>query len=72
MSTIIASDEQRVVDSVPHQLLIGGEWRDGEHGTLQVEDPSTGEVLAEVADASPADAMAALDAAVEAAPAWAA
>jgi succinate-semialdehyde dehydrogenase / glutarate-semialdehyde dehydrogenase len=72
MSTIIASDEQRVVDSVPHQLLIGGEWRDGEHGTLPVEDPSTGEVLAEVADASPADAMAALDAAVDAAPAWAA
>jgi succinate-semialdehyde dehydrogenase / glutarate-semialdehyde dehydrogenase len=72
MSTIIASNEQRVVDSVPHQLLIGGEWRNGEHGTLQVEDPSTGEVLAEVADASPADAMAALDAAVDAAPAWAA
>jgi succinate-semialdehyde dehydrogenase / glutarate-semialdehyde dehydrogenase len=72
MSTIIASDEQRVVESVPHQLLIGGEWRDGEHGTLEVEDPSTGGVLAEVANASPADAMAALDAAVEAAPAWAA
>jgi len=44
----------------------------GEHGTLPVQDPSTGEVLAEVADASPADAIAALDAAVEAAPAWAA
>ena len=72
MSTIIASDEQRVVESVPHQLLIGGEWRKGEHGTLQVEDPSTGDVLTEVADASPADAVAALDAAVEAAPAWAA
>jgi succinate-semialdehyde dehydrogenase / glutarate-semialdehyde dehydrogenase len=72
MSTIIASDEHRVVKSVPHQLLIGGKWRDGEHGTLEVEDPSTGGVLAEVADASPADAMAALDAAVEAAPAWAA
>ena len=39
---------------------------------FRFEDPSTGEVLAEVADASPADAMAALDAAVEAAPAWAA
>ena len=44
----------------------------GEHGTLPVQDPSTGEVLVEVADASPADAIAALDAAVEAAPAWAA
>src|SRR6202789_4444380 len=72
MSMIIASDEHRVVESVPHQLLIGGEWRNGEHGTLEVEDPSTGRVLAEVADASPADAVAALDAAVEAAPAWAA
>jgi succinate-semialdehyde dehydrogenase / glutarate-semialdehyde dehydrogenase len=72
MSTIMATDEQRVVDSVPHKLLIGGEWQKGEHGTLPVEDPSTGEVLAEVADASPADAIAALDAAVEAAPAWAA
>src|ERR1700722_17457085 len=72
MSTIIASNEQRGVDSVPHELLIGGEWRDGEHGTLTVEAPSTGGVLAEVANASPADAMAALDAAVEAAPAWAA
>ncbi|HEY2595452.1 MAG TPA: aldehyde dehydrogenase family protein, partial [Chloroflexota bacterium] len=72
MSTIIASDERRVVESVPHQLLIGGEWRDGEHGTLSVEDPATGEVLVDVADASPADAVAALDAAVEAAPEWAA
>jgi succinate-semialdehyde dehydrogenase/glutarate-semialdehyde dehydrogenase len=72
MSTIIASDERRVVESVPHQLLIGGEWRDGEHGTLSVEDPATGEVLVDVADASPEDAVAALDAAVEAGPEWAA
>ncbi|HUY58692.1 MAG TPA: NAD-dependent succinate-semialdehyde dehydrogenase [Solirubrobacteraceae bacterium] len=72
MSTITASDERRVVESVPHELLIGGKSRVGEHGTLPVQDPSTGEVLAEVADASPADAIAALDAAVEAAPAWAA
>jgi succinate-semialdehyde dehydrogenase / glutarate-semialdehyde dehydrogenase len=72
MSTIIAGDERRVVESIPHQLLIGGKWRDGEHGTLQVEDPATGEILAEVADASPADAVRALDAAVEAGPAWAA
>jgi succinate-semialdehyde dehydrogenase/glutarate-semialdehyde dehydrogenase len=72
MSTITAGDERRVVESVPHELLIGGKSRVGEHGTLPVQDPSTGEVLAEVADASPADAVAALDAAVEAAPAWAA
>ncbi len=72
MTTNIASDERRVVDSVPHQLLIGGEWRDGEHGLLTVEDPATGEPLAEIADASPADAVAGLDAAVAAGPAWAA
>jgi succinate-semialdehyde dehydrogenase / glutarate-semialdehyde dehydrogenase len=72
MSTITAADERRVVESVPHELLIGGKSRVGEHGTLPVQDPSTGEVLAEVADASPADAIAALDAAVEAAPTWAA
>ncbi|HET9094838.1 MAG TPA: NAD-dependent succinate-semialdehyde dehydrogenase [Solirubrobacteraceae bacterium] len=72
MITNIASDERRVVDSVPHQLLIGGEWRDGEHGLLTVEDPATGEALTEIADASPADAVAALDAAVAASPAWAA
>jgi succinate-semialdehyde dehydrogenase/glutarate-semialdehyde dehydrogenase len=72
MSTISVSDEQRVVDSVPNQLLIGGEWQKGEGGTFQVEDPATGEVLTEVADASPENAVAALDAAVAAGPEWAA
>jgi succinate-semialdehyde dehydrogenase/glutarate-semialdehyde dehydrogenase len=71
MSTIVAADEQHVVDSVPRRLYIGGEWRDGESGTFAVDDPSTGEALIEVANASPDDARAALDAAVEAAPAWA-
>jgi succinate-semialdehyde dehydrogenase/glutarate-semialdehyde dehydrogenase len=61
----IASSEQTVVDSVPHQLYIGGEWRDGGGGTIPVEDPSTGETLCEVADATPADADAALQAAHE-------
>ena len=64
MSTIVAADEQQVVDSVPRRLYIGGEWRDGENGTFAVEDPSTGEALTEVADASQDDARAALDAAV--------
>jgi succinate-semialdehyde dehydrogenase/glutarate-semialdehyde dehydrogenase len=71
MSTTIAADEQQVVDSVPRRLYIGGEWRDGANGTFAVEDPSTGEALTEVANASPDDARAALDAAVAAAPAWA-
>ena len=60
------------MESVPRQLYIGGEWREGESGSLDVEDPSTGDVIATVADASPQDAIEALDAAVEAAPSWAA
>ncbi len=72
MSTITAPAEQRIVDEVPKQLYIAGEWRDGAKGTLSVEDPSTGESLCEVADASTDDAKAALNAAVEAGPDWAA
>jgi succinate-semialdehyde dehydrogenase / glutarate-semialdehyde dehydrogenase len=72
MSTITTTDEQRVIDSVPKRLYIGGEWRDGGEGTLPVEDPATGETLCEVADASVEDAKAALDAAVKAGPDFAA
>ncbi|HEX4008852.1 MAG TPA: NAD-dependent succinate-semialdehyde dehydrogenase [Solirubrobacteraceae bacterium] len=72
MSTITASQEQQVVDQVPKQLYIAGEWRDGAKGTLSVEDPSTGEALCDVADASVEDARAALDAAVDAGPEFAA
>src|ERR1700759_3484524 len=71
MSTITAPAEQKILDEVPKQLYIGGEWRDGAKGTLAVEDPSTGEALTEVADASTDDAKAALTAAVEAGPDWA-
>ncbi len=72
MTTITAPEEQSVVDNVPKQLYIGGEWRDGANGTFSVEDPATGESLCEIADASPDDANAALDAAVQAGPEWAA
>ncbi len=72
MSTITASQEQRVVDQVPKQLYIAGEWRDGVKGTLSVEDPSTATPLCDVADASADDARAALDAAVAAGPEFAA
>jgi succinate-semialdehyde dehydrogenase/glutarate-semialdehyde dehydrogenase len=70
MSTITATEEQRVLDQVPKQLYIAGEWRDGSKGTITVEDPATGEALCEVADASSEDAETALDAAVEAGPSW--
>ena len=60
----IATSEQTVVDGVNKQLFIAGEWRGASGGgTLVVEDPSTAEPLCEVADATPEDAMAALDAA---------
>ncbi len=72
MSTITASQEQQVVDRVPKQLYIAGDWRDGAKGTLTVEDPSTAEPLCDVADASVDDAKAALDAAVDAGPEFAA
>ena len=65
--------EKSVVEQVPTGLFIGGEWREGSAGgRIDVEDPSTGEVLATVADATVADGTAALDAAVAAQPSWAA
>jgi succinate-semialdehyde dehydrogenase/glutarate-semialdehyde dehydrogenase len=64
------SDESAVLDKVPKQLLVAGEWVDGAEGTLPVEDPATEETLTEVADASPDDAVKALDAAVEAQKEW--
>jgi len=64
--------EQRVLDALPEGLLVGGAWRPAEGGgVFGVHDPSTGEVLTEVADATPADGMAALDAAVAAQASWA-
>src|SRR5690242_10100507 len=66
-----ATQERTAVDAVPTQLFIGGEWRDGGAGTLDVEDPSTGETIASVADATPDDAKAALDAACAVQDEWA-
>ncbi len=67
------SREKEVVAAVHPQLFIGGEWRAAEGGkTFAVEDPSNGQTLVEVADASVADGNAALDAAVAAQADWAA
>ena len=64
--------EAQVVDAVRRQLYIGGQWRDASEGRmLDVEDPSTGATIAQVADATPADGMAALDAAVATQESWA-
>jgi len=73
MTTTATKNEAAVLDGVPKQLYIGGEWIDpAEGGTLRVEDPATGETIAEVADARPDDAVRALDAAVAAQAEWAA
>jgi succinate-semialdehyde dehydrogenase/glutarate-semialdehyde dehydrogenase len=69
----VATQEQAVVDRVPKGLYIGGEWRDAsEGGTLTVEDPATGEAIAEVADGQVGDAQAALTAAADMQDEWAA
>lgn len=59
--------EGSVVQDVPKQLYVGGRWVAAEGGaTFDVLDPSTGDVLCAVADASPGDGRAALDAALAA------
>jgi succinate-semialdehyde dehydrogenase / glutarate-semialdehyde dehydrogenase len=66
-----ATAEMDVVQNVKTQLYIGGAWRDATGGgTLPVEDPATGEVLCEVADATVDDALAALGAAHDTFPEW--
>ncbi|HEY1832860.1 MAG TPA: NAD-dependent succinate-semialdehyde dehydrogenase [Solirubrobacteraceae bacterium] len=66
-------EERKVLDAVPCELFIGGEWRAASGGgTLEVEDPSNGEALVEVADASVEDSLAALAAAADAQAEWAA
>ncbi len=65
--------EQALLDSIPTGLFIGGEWIDGDSGaTFDVHDPATGDVIASIADATPADGIRALDAAVAAQDSWAA
>ncbi|SCX99308.1 succinate-semialdehyde dehydrogenase / glutarate-semialdehyde dehydrogenase [Microbacterium sp. LKL04] len=69
----MTSRESDLLSGIPNQLFIGGEWVDAEGGkTLDVFDPSTGEVIRRIADASPADGIRALDAAVAAQESWAA
>jgi succinate-semialdehyde dehydrogenase/glutarate-semialdehyde dehydrogenase len=73
MTTITQDRERTVVEAVPKQLFIGGEWRDASGGaTVDVEDPSTGAAIGSVADASADDAKAALDACCGVQAEWAA
>jgi succinate-semialdehyde dehydrogenase / glutarate-semialdehyde dehydrogenase len=64
--------EAAVLEAVPTNLYIGGQWRPAAGGgTLAVEDPATEEPLLEVADAQVEDALAALAAADEKQAEWA-
>ncbi len=55
-----------------YRLYLDGAWRHGRAGTAPATSPSTGEVFASVAVADRADVSEAVDAAIAAAPAWAA
>lgn len=70
---IDATQEQRILEAVPSGLLIDGKWRAASSGaTFEVEDPSTGNPIAEVANGDSSDALAALAAAESALPGWSA
>jgi succinate-semialdehyde dehydrogenase / glutarate-semialdehyde dehydrogenase len=69
----LSGRESAVLKAVPKGLFIGGEWRPASGGAqIDVEDPSTGEILTQVPDAEITDGTAALDAAVAAQGEWAA
>ncbi|WP_306232561.1 NAD-dependent succinate-semialdehyde dehydrogenase [Agrococcus beijingensis] len=70
MSSTTATLETKVLDDVHGKLFIGGEWIDGEQGTIDVRDPATGEVIKQIANGSVEDGVRALDAAVDAQEAW--
>lgn len=57
---------------VPTDLLIGGSWVTGDNGSFLVHNPSCGQILAHVADASIEQGIEALDAACDARASWAA
>ncbi|MBF1679736.1 MAG: NAD-dependent succinate-semialdehyde dehydrogenase [Rothia sp.] len=57
---------------VPTDLLIGGSWVTGDNDSFPVHNPSCGQILAHVADASVEQGIEALDAACDARTSWAA
>src|SRR5947209_8277374 len=68
-----AAREKAVLDATPKGLFIGGQWREAGNGArFGVEDPATEETLCQVADGTPDDARAALDAAAGVQAQWAA
>ncbi|WP_448221666.1 NAD-dependent succinate-semialdehyde dehydrogenase [Gordonia iterans] len=67
------TDKRTLLDQVPTGIWLSNTSVDAITGkTFEVINPATGDVLAEVADGGREDALAALDGAAEAGPAWAA
>jgi succinate-semialdehyde dehydrogenase/glutarate-semialdehyde dehydrogenase len=57
--------EQELLAKVPTGLFIGGKWvSGGATDAIAVEDPATGQVLLEIANANAQDGLAALTAAL--------
>lgn len=69
----MSTREADLLAAVPDGLFIGGRWRPAsDDATLDVQDPATGRIIRTIASASPEDGMAALGAAHDVFPAWAA
>lgn len=69
---ITSADEKRVLDLVPTQLYINGEWREAsDQKTFDVFDPATGKLLKTISDASYEDGQLAISAAHDQQAAWA-
>lgn len=63
---------EELIQSVPTGLFIGGQWLDSSDGSrIEVVDPATEQVIADVASGTPEDATLAVDAAFEAGKTWA-
>src|SRR5207248_1427769 len=71
--TMNGERERAVLERVPTELYIGGQWRAASSGgTFAVEDPATTEALVQVADGQVDDALAGLAAAADRQAEWAA
>ncbi|GIT81588.1 NAD-dependent succinate-semialdehyde dehydrogenase [Leifsonia sp. LS1] len=68
----LTARESELLARVPDGLYIAGRWEAGTQDPIQVQDPATGRVIKRIANARPEDGIRALDAAAEAADAWAA
>ena len=70
--SITPQDEARVLGLVPKGIYVNGEWRDSsDKSVIDVIDPATGKVLAQVANATAQDGQDALTAAHNSQAAWA-